>query len=171
MPPVVETIESETRHAPRNETSLGVDTRLVARLRRPPGGYELVRGIFGRSVSVRHKLDGRFGGFAIAAVGVAIVAWANIQEPDLMSIGRVLIIVGALTAFGAMLKAFSTMLKEFKTMLHERTGATHEAFLIGLERGRDESYEEGFLEGQKARPERPVLVDLADHIERNRAGV
>jgi hypothetical protein len=107
----------------------------------------------------------------VVAVGVVIVVWTNIQQPDLMSIGRVLIIVGALTAFGAMLKAFAKMLTAFSAMLKERTGATHEAFLTGRDVGREEGYEEGFLAGQKAKPERPVLVDLADHIERNRAGI
>lgn len=154
MPPTIDTIETESQPTVRNEASPWVDTQLVARLRRPPGGYELIRGILGRGVSVRRKDNWRSAGFAMVLAGIAIVVWTNVQEPDVEGIGRMLVIVGAVIAAYAKLKV--------------RTGSTHEAFLTGLDRGREDGFQEGFREGSKAKAPRPVLVNLADRLERER---
>lgn len=79
--------------------------------------------------------------------------WRNIHEPDLMGIGRVLVIVGALIAVFAKLNA--------------RTERSTEDFNEGYDKGMDVGYEMRVREeGVKAKPERPKLVDMADHIER-----
>jgi hypothetical protein len=124
-------------------------------LRRPPGGYELVRGLLRRGVVVKPKANWRTAGITLFVAGVAIMAWCNIQDPDLLGIGRVLVIVGALAAVFA--------------KLNERTERSTEDYREGYDKGKDDGYAMRVKEeGLKAKPERPVVVDMSDRIDRNR---
>jgi hypothetical protein len=104
---------------------------------------------------MRRKLDWKLSGFAmVVVVGVAIMTWTHIQDPDPAGIGRTLIIVGALGTVFAKLDA--------------KTERSTEDYREGYDKGKDDGYKMAQEEGLKAKPERPVLVDCADRFERER---
>jgi hypothetical protein len=91
----------------------------------------------------------------MVAVGIATVTWTTIQDPDPGRVGVIVAILGAVTVAYA--------------LLEKRAGPIHDAWLDGRDVGREEGFEEGFEKGRKAKPERPVLIDLAEaRIERER---
>lgn len=128
----------------RNLARLFEDAPLVGRLKQQPSRYTLIRGFGKRGVAVRkrHGTAGGWVGFTMVAGGLGIAAEENIREMDLVGVGKVLIIVGAVVAAYAKLKV--------------RTEENAAVFRTGYDLG----VEDGDRNARKEMQPRAVLIDL-----------